>query len=209
MSKPWAYVNWTEKVSGWRRSPKRRKLRAWFKLQRTLLEGPAQTPGATQMLFPLLYTTFMNKDQWSTSTFCLLGLTPVQDSKLLQTTSYCEFSIQNVILASRATSWGPALLTLTGEMSIKLRSPLSSYLRLSFLQICKAVRRAGDNLWDSQNQHNQISIASHWSSSLSQNKQIYVGKEISPQLCSFTSPVRAAKGQAAPITIMSVCHKGG
>lgn len=41
----------------------------------------------------------------------------------------------------------------------------------SFLQIFKAVRRAGDDLWDPQNQHNQISIASHWSWSLRQNKQ--------------------------------------
>lgn len=151
MSKPWVYVNWTEKVSGWRCSLKRRKLRAsGFKLQCILLEGPVQTPGATQTLFPLPYTTFMNKDQWSTFTFCLLGLTPVQDSKLPPTVN----SAFKVIHTCRATSWGAALLTLTGEMSIKLRSPLSSYLRLSFLQIFKAVRSAGDNLWDPQNQHN-------------------------------------------------------
>jgi len=37
---------------------------------------------------------------------------------------------------------------LTGETSAKLRSPLSIYLRLSFPQTFKAVRRAGDDLWD-------------------------------------------------------------
>lgn len=138
MSNPWAYVNWTEKVSGWRCSLKKRKLSAsGFTLQCILLEEPGQISGATQMLFPLTYTTFMNPIMRPVKHFYIL-LAWSDPSSGLQTTSYCEFSIQNVILASRATSWGAALLTLTGEMSIKLRSPLSEALAF-----CKSSKLSG------------------------------------------------------------------
>lgn len=101
-------------------------------------------------------------------------------------------------------------MTWTGEMSIKLRSPLSSYLRLSFPQTFKAVRRAGDDLWDDC--RNSIttsaeSLTDHQVYGKTSRINVWEIRLVPISALTLASPVSYVKGLVGPTRIGSVCYE--